>query len=215
MSARLPAALIALVFGCLLSACSLDLTTAPRSSLAGPVVKVMIGNEGHGSGTHLGNGYILTAAHVVEGQKTLGIVLDNGKTATADVLWASPDYDVALIRAPIGDLAGSSHLACRSPAVGETIHSSGNPGPLDFITTWGRVAGAARAFAPWKSVFIVDAAIIPGVSGGPVYDGNGDVIGVNVGVMLSQVGFEASLTNLGFIVPGSTVCALMGKGVTA
>lgn len=53
--------------------------------------------------------------------------------------------------------------------------------------------------------------IIPGMSGGGVFNANGDVVGISVGTGIMQVGFGGSWIRIGIVVPGKTVCDLMGR----
>lgn len=165
--------------------------------------------RGHGSGVHIGDGYILTAAHVVRSEKTMPVVTDDGTTVEGAVLWASPEYDVALIRAPV--TAKAAPLACREANVGEEIRASGNPYDQKFVTARGHVSGAAREYEPWKRVIVIDTTMVHGMSGGPTFDMQGNVVGINVGVMVVSQGMASYVASFGYIVPGSTVCMLMGR----
>ena len=177
--------------------------------LASSVVKVLPG-KGHGSGVHIGNGYILTAAHVVDGAKSLKIRTSDGKDRDATVLWSSKEYDIAAIRTAEAGIA-VSNLDCRTAEAGEVIRASGNPIVLEFVDSYGKVAGKPRLLGPWKSVLITDITTVPGMSGGPTFDANGNVVGITVGVMTLPSGFSASLTGFGAMVPSSTVCGLLGR----
>ncbi|MBS7737956.1 MULTISPECIES: serine protease [unclassified Chelatococcus] len=182
-------------------------TPAPTPT-AGSVV--FLGDaRGHGSGVHIGDGYILTAAHVVRSEKTMPVVMDDGVTVEGAILWASPEYDVALIRAPVN--AKAAPLACREAKVGEEIRASGNPYDQKFVTARGHVSGAAREYEPWKRVLVLDTTMVHGMSGGPTFDMQGNVIGINVGVMVVSQGVASYVASFGYIVPGSTVCMLMGR----
>lgn len=170
-----------------------------------PHVKVTYGEKkGHGSATHIGNGYFLTAAHVIkEGELPL---LDG---VVSEVLWVNNEYDVALLRSDARDMEAAT-LDCREPEVGEEIALYGNPLNLNSVTTWGQVSGKARAVGPWGSVNPINAAIAPGMSGGALIDDDGDLVGINVGVMVMPVGFAGGPVGIGYSVPASVVCMLMG-----
>jgi len=191
----------------LLTACS----HSPEDATADAMVKV-ITKGGHGSGFHIGNGYLITAAHVVKDADKLQLKTSLGGQAKAEVLWTNKAHDIALLRVegPL-DLAVAP-LSCRVPDVGEDIMAKGNPASDEFITVWGKIAGGERAFGPWRSVVVTDIATVPGQSGGPVLDSSGNVIGVTVGVLTAPIGFGVSLVGVGYAVPGKAVCDLLARG---
>lgn len=193
--------------------------SGPPVEQGNPVVKVMY-EQGHGSATHIGGGLFITAAHVVDGQEdSPTLIFENGTETQGEILWADTTYDVALISAPhLSDTYATtlpqqpySTLFCDTPSVGDEIKMMGNPMNLNHISTWGRVAGAAQEVGPWGNVIPVDGTILPGMSGGGVFNEYGDFIGVNVGVMVASIGFGGSISGIGYVVPGTTVCKLLGK----
>lgn len=163
--------------------------------------------KGHGSATHIGGGYYVTAAHVVFDKPSASI-----DGADAEILWVNREHDIALLRGP-ADRA-SLPLACVTPAVGQRGLFVGNPGPLEAITTEATVAGTARDFAAWEVMVPVDGAAAPGMSGG-AFVVDGEVQGVVVGVMVANIGMFPSLYGITGIVPGSVVCSLMGLPANA
>lgn len=193
-------------------AISLGAVPAPAKHQAGSVVKIIEGKS-HGSGVHIGDGFIVTAAHVIGEAKETEIKLDDGATRKAEVLWVNKAYDLALVRTSAHGLA-DSHLSCRVPENGETITARGNPTILEFVSAYGRVAGSERKFGPWQSVFVTDITTVPGMSGGGVFDEAGDLVGITVGVLTAPAGgMFPSLSGFGTAVPGATVCKLMGHVV--
>lgn len=181
---------------------------ADRSPVQSAIVKIVL-PAGHGSGVHIGNGYILTAEHVAsKGEVT--IKSDAGDIRPGTVLWSNADYDIALIRAK-PDRLGVADLNCADLAPGQAVIAFGNPTELEFISTNGRVAGTVRSVGEWKVVFPVDMTILPGMSGGPVLDTNGRVAGINVGVLTAPIGFASSFTGIGVAVPSSVVCELLAR----
>lgn len=195
--------------GLLLALLAGVLVTAPRGpELPGSTVKVLAG-RGHGSAVHIGNGYYITATHVVGKETDVEVKTDDGLLSKATVLWSNKAYDIALLRGP--DDVQAAELDCRVASEGEAIHARGNPMDLEFIDAQGYVAGAERTIGPWESGLPVDMTIIMGMSGGPVFDADGDVVGIMVGVLVAPLGFGGSLTGLGTIVPASAVCALLGR----
>ncbi|MGX9443845.1 S1 family peptidase [Nitrobacteraceae bacterium UC4446_H13] len=182
---------------------------APRASST-----VIISNdEGHGSGVHIGHGFILTAAHVVEGQATMQITDDRGRVQTGAILWANKAYDVALVQVDHAETLATSRLDCTARlAVGDEISAFGNPLNLKFIRTYGKVASDYAAREPWKSSFVASIAVAPGMSGGGVFDRQGDVVGLAVGLAArgSVLGGMAPFA-ISYVVPSSAVCMLMAR----
>ncbi|MBY3263890.1 trypsin-like peptidase domain-containing protein [Rhizobium laguerreae] len=193
---------------------------APPTTSEDSVVKVEREDEVHGSGVHIGDGLIITAAHVTKGAGKVAIKSASGESGAATVLWANTDYDIALLRTDL-KIAGASKLDCRTAVLGEQVQSSGNPSQLEFVSSFGRIAGGARELKPWKTVLITDVTMVMGQSGGPLFEADGRVIGINVGVMpiTSKVGeddkgndiFATSITGYGTAVPSSAVCLLLAK----
>lgn len=212
MSRWIAAALAIIGFALAASYWIASVATAKPAPKAGSVVKIING-PGHGSGVHIGNGYILTAAHVTKGAESVEVLSDDGKTTKAEILWSSSAYDVTLLRADIK--AKASPLSCREPYEGEAIRASGNPYDQKFVSASGHVAGAASEYSPWKRVFVVGTTMVHGMSGGPTFDARGNVIGINVGVMVVSVGMASYVASFGYIVPSSSICGLMGRAVPA
>lgn len=172
------------------------------------IVKIVRG-EGHGSGVYIGGGNYLTANHVVNGLSTVDIVTTNGETRKADVVWTSKDYDIAMIRADSPDTQ-EANLNCNVIPVGDEIRAQGNPMMLNFVTAYGHIAKLPETLDHWKSAYIVDMVTVQGMSGGPVLDKNGDIVGITVGVLYMPLGMSASMTGLGAVVPSSEICKMLG-----
>lgn len=173
-------------------------------------VKVL-GENGHGSATNIGNGYFVTAAHVLHGENEVKLKTSSGNQATADVLWASDKYDIALMKSDVTGV-DAANIECRRPERGEYLKLSGNPINMEFIDTRGHVAGDVMFdIGPWGESIPVDAAIAPGMSGGGAFDKDGDLVGVNAGVMIMPVGMAGGPVGLAYVVPSSVVCMLMGR----
>lgn len=176
----------------------------PATPLPSPHVKVETA-KGHGSATHIGNGYYVTAAHVVTDQPS--VTIDGADTA---ILWANRTYDIALLRGP--SQRAVVPLACIAPTTGQQGTAHGNPNALTDLTVGVRIAGAAGELGLWKVAVPIDGAVAPGMSGGAVVIG-GELAAVTVGVSIADLGFVPSMYGVGFAVPGAVVCQLMGRGL--
>lgn len=182
---------------------------------AGSAVKVS-DESGHGSGVHFGNGLILTANHVAADEKEKDIKLDNGVVLKGDVVWGNEDYDLAaVLLRPNRERIATSKLLCRYPAVGTEIHAIGNPLGEEFVSVYGHVATVVAEHGPWRAAYIADMTLAPGMSGGPVFDKSGIVVGIMTGVvtmpLLSKRRIPAEqMVPLAYVVPSASACLLMG-----
>lgn len=182
----------------------------PRKALLSADVKVLL-DKGHGSAVHLGGGLYFTAAHVATAtSKRLDLQFKDGSVRKAEVLWIAKGLDIALLKAD-GDGVSSPRMRCEAPKIGEEITMAGNPVALDNIIAFGRVAGDVRSIGDWKSVFVISGPVIPGQSGGAVYDKDHNLVGISVGLALFPVGFSGSATGYGFAVPGSDLCQILAR----
>lgn len=183
-------------------------TSAPALLVVGkPNVRIEA-NGGVGSGVNLGDGRILTAAHVVLGKDATFTVIDeDGNKVFAYLSRYDEAADWAIIRVhsplPTSAVAG---VACEIPAIGTAVEIVGNPHSFRFIHSWGRIASALvyGSTHDWASFLFVDAPIRPGNSGGGVY-ADGILVAIAVGVNTRM--FEPTLP-LSIIVPTSEIPAV-------
>jgi len=175
-----------------------------------PHVKVLVGS-GHGSATHIGRGYFITAAHVVTTAEKVKLKAEDGLEIEAEVLWTNKATDVAMLRTKDAAAFKTVHLSCRMPTVDEQVTAYGNPGAVEFVSTRGRIVSGLRQMGPWREAVITDMTIVMGMSGGGVIDRRGYLVGISVGVMTASLGFMPSLTGISVIVPASTICDVMGR----
>jgi len=190
------------------------IASKPVPLFLSPTVKITVG-DGHGSGVHIGNGYILTANHVAgETKGDIKVKAVDGSVVPASLLWANKAYDIALIKidAKHAKTMKAAHLKCGLAKVGDNIMADGTPLAVEFVSAYGKIAGLPREVGAIKSVYITDITTVMGQSGGPVFDKNGDVVGITVAVMTASLSFGSrSLTGFGFAVPSSVACMLMAR----
>lgn len=210
--ARLALAILLFVTGSLCVAVPVTraaLRDAPPPLAISTVMLSDLDGTGHGSGVHIGGGLVLTAAHVVTGADAMELSDSLKRKQKATVLWASKAYDVALVRIDDANAIAASPLNCHAaPDIGAKVAALGNPLNLTFVRTWGRVGTGVEERGPWKRAFVADLTVAPGMSGGPVFNSQDEVIGLTVGITsmggLSPFPFT-------YIVPASAVCMLMGR----
>lgn len=154
---------------------------------------------GVGSGfIYAANGYILTAAHVVEGASQLTVTLADGRTFPGTVASTNATLDVAVVRIAATGLPTIPIGASNSLKVGQTVLAIGDPlGAYPGSVTVGIVSALNRSVSvaddltgqPRDLTGLVqtDAAINQGNSGGPLIDASGAVVGiVNAGSSEAQ-----------------------------
>lgn len=166
-------------------------------------------SQGSGSGSIIDKeGRILTNFHVVQGAEELEVTLSNKKKYAAKILGADPDNDLALIKieAPETELNLISFGDSSSLFVGQKVLAIGNPFGFERTLTTGVVSGPAR---PLKSEITgrllegaiqTDAAINPGNSGGPLFNSQGQMVGINTMIYSPSGGS----VGIGFAVPVNT-----------
>ncbi len=186
----------------------------PATPLSSPFVYVDINaGAGHGSATHLGGGFMLTAGHVTKDAKILGIKTNDGYSYNAEILWQNNEYDVAMIYVSDYKKIGSAKLSCDANYVGQSITVTGNPLDTFFAQTWGRVAATGKTGLEaiygnmWKQLITLDLTAAPGVSGAGIINDSGQVVGILVAGAISQRGNF----NYSYAVPAKTICHVMAR----
>ncbi len=184
------------------------------ASTAPSVVAVEHG-RGQGSGVIIaGDGYVVTNAHVVQGQRGLAVRLSNGEEHDAELVGSDSATDLAVVRLPAHGLPSLPLYAARRLRVGQLVVAIGNPLRFDRSVTLGIVSAIDRTLPGprgrgYEGLVQTDAAINPGNSGGPLLDASGAVVGINTAVIPFARG-------MGFAVPAHTanwvVALLMKQG---
>jgi serine protease Do len=142
------------------------------------------------------DGYILTNNHVVDMAKDIKVSLSDGRVLEAKLVGRSGELDLALIKIEANDLPavvlGDSNVL----EVGDWVLAIGNPFGLSHTVTAGIVSAKGRVIGigPYDDLIQTDAAINPGNSGGPLFNIQGEVVGINTVII-------ASGQNLGFAIP--------------
>jgi S1-C subfamily serine protease len=159
--------------------------------------------DGVGSGVVFGEGLILTAAHVVEGETTVQVRLEDGENVRGTVLGGTSEADIAVIQIDRTDVPVATLALDYTPRVGQTAIAVGSPWGLTSTVTAGIISAVNQPLGcntlgeVCRSMLQTDAAINPGNSGGALLDRDGRVLGINVSI------FSLSGANdgVGFAVP--------------
>ena len=149
---------------------------------AGPSVAGIGQRWGIGSGIVLGEGRVLTNAHNVRGSQAT-VTFADGRTAEGTVTGHDIDGDLAVIEADTGQ-AAALPWATAAPAIGTPVFALSNPGGRGLRVTFGTVSGIDRTFRGPRGLRITGslehtAPLLPGSSGGPVLDAQGQLLGIN------------------------------------
>jgi serine protease Do len=158
---------------------------------------------GQGSGFFItSDGYAVTNNHVVENADNVQVTTDDGKSFTAKVIGTDPRTDLALIKVD-GDSFPFVKLAESTPRVGDWVLAVGNPFGLGGTVTAGIVSARGRDIGagPYDDFIQIDAPVNKGNSGGPTFDVDGNVIGVNTAIFSPSGGS----VGIAFAIPAETV----------
>ena len=170
-----------------------------------------------GSGIVLSSdGIILTNLHVVEKAVKGGygptVTFSNGDRFDSAVIGYDKSKDIALLKINAHDLEPATFGDSDLLNVGDVIYAVGDPyGVLEFSMTTGHVCALNRMVATEANeeginMFQIDAAVYSGNSGGPVYNGNGEV----VGIVTAKYG-DGELDGVGFAIPVNDIAENISK----
>ncbi len=156
--------------------------------------------KGMGSGFIISSdGLVLTNAHVVREAKDVTVKLSDRREFSAKVLGIDTTTDIAVLRIDARDLPVVRLGDPKDLEVGDPVLAIGAPYGLEQTATQGIVSAKGRSL-PGDAVvpFIqTDAAVNPGNSGGPLFDGSGSVVGINAQIYSRSGGFQG----LSFAIP--------------
>jgi serine protease Do len=130
------------------------------------------------------DGYIVTNNHVVVKAKDVTITTADGKTIAAKVIGTDPKTDLALLKVKEGSDYPFVTFAPQAPRVGDWVIAVGNPFGLGGTVTAGIVSARGRDIGsgPYDDFLQIDAPVNHGNSGGPTFNSEGQVVGVNTAI---------------------------------
>jgi serine protease Do len=166
--------------------------------------------QAQGSGFFISaDGYGVTNNHVVDKAVEVSITMDDGKTYDAKVIGRDPKTDLALIKVKDGGKFPFVKFAEKTPRVGDWVIAVGNPFGLGGTVTAGIVSARGRDIGagPYDDFIQIDAAVNRGNSGGPTFNIDGEVIGVNTAIVSPSGGN----VGIAFAVPTDTVTKVVAS----
>jgi serine protease Do len=155
-------------------------------------------------------GHIVTNNHVVQGATAVKVTLEDGRELSARIIGTDPRTDLALLKveagAPLPFLALGDSDSARP---GDWVVAVGNPFGLGGSVSAGIVSARGRSIGagPYDDFIQIDAPINSGNSGGPLFDANGRVVGVNTAIFSPSGGN----VGIGFAVPSNMVRSVMAQ----
>jgi serine protease Do len=138
------------------------------------------------------DGLVLTNAHVVDGAKEVTVKLSDHREYKAKVLGADRSSDIAVLKIDGRDLPTVTLGDSDQLGVGDYVLAIGEPFGLEETATAGIVSAKGRSLPGDGYVPFIqtDAAVNPGNSGGPLFDANGSVVGINAQIYSNSGGFQ-------------------------
>ncbi len=156
------------------------------------------------------DGYVVTNNHVIDGASEIRVKMADQREYPATVVGTDPDTDLALLKVsapePLPSVAFGDSAALR---VGDPVIAVGNPFGLGGTVTSGIVSARARSIDGGAYVDFIqtDAAINRGSSGGPLFDTEGRVVGVNSAILSPNGGS----VGVGFAIPSDTARTVVAQ----
>ena len=165
---------------------------------------------GQGSGFFISSdGYAVTNNHVVENAESVQITTDEGKNFTAKVIGTDPRTDLALIKVDGSAPFPYVQLEDKAPRIGDWVLAIGNPFGLSSTVTAGIISARGRDInsSPYDDFLQIDAPVNKGNSGGPAFDVDGKVVGVNTAIYSPSGGS----VGIAFAIPSDTVQSVVAQ----
>ncbi len=163
------------------------------------------------------DGFIVTNNHVVENATEVEVALQDGKIVPATVVGTDKKTDLALIKVKSGANYPFVQWASGVPRVGDWVIAVGNPFGLGGTVTAGIVSARGRDIGagPYDDFLQIDAPVNRGNSGGPTFNTEGQVVGINTAIFSPSGGS----VGIGFAIPTEVakgvIQSLRDKGVVA
>jgi serine protease Do len=173
--------------------------------------------QAQGSGFFISpDGYVLTNNHVVDHSKSVKVTTVDGKTYPAKVMGTDAKTDLAVLKVNGSGAFPFATFADTPPRIGDWVLAVGNPFGLGGTVTAGIVSAAGRDIGtgPYNDFLQIDAPVNKGNSGGPTFNLQGQVVGVNTAIYAPSGGGSIGIA---FDIPAATArtvaAQLESKGV--
>ena len=159
------------------------------------------------------DGYVITNYHVVEGATQIEVITYDGQSYTAQLKGYDATNDLAVLKTDAQDLQPVKIGSSDQLIIGDMVVAIGNPlGELTSTQTVGYISGKDREISTDGTVINMlqtDAAINPGNSGGPLFNMNGEVVGITTAKYSGTTSSGASIEGIGFAIPIDDVARMI------
>lgn len=156
----------------------------------------------HGSGVIIdaAKGYILTSYHVVSGSQEADVQLANGQSVPAKRIAKDPDNDLGLVQIDSTNLTAARFGESNALRIGSVVIALGNPDGNRVVATAGIVSALGQSLRGpsgqmMDGLIQTDALFNPGMSGGPLINSQGQVIGLNTASLTEAQGINLAVAS--------------------
>jgi serine protease Do len=156
------------------------------------------------------DGYILTNNHVVTDAEEIVVTFSEKEKYEAEIIGRDPKTDLALIKIKVDKPIAAARLGDSDKLrIGDWVVAIGNPFGLGSTVTAGIVSAKGRVIGagPYDNFIQTDASINPGNSGGPLFNLDGEVIGINTAIVTQSGGN----VGIGFAIPINMAKSVMSQ----
>ncbi|ESR22817.1 Do family serine endopeptidase [Lutibaculum baratangense] len=154
------------------------------------------------------DGYVVTNNHVVEQGDNVKVVMNDSTEYDAELVGTDPKTDLALLKIDVDHDLPFVNFTQDAPRVGSWVVAVGNPFGLSNTVTAGIVSARGRDIGagPYDDFIQIDAPVNRGNSGGPTFNLDGEVIGINTAIFAPGGGGNVGIA---FAIPASTAVAII------
>jgi Do/DeqQ family serine protease len=149
---------------------------------------------GSGSGVIItSTGYVLTNYHVIANRDEIGVRLNDGRFAKAELIGSDPETDLAVLKINLENLPTLTVADMSRLNVGDIVLAIGDPFSIGQTVTQGIISATGRTSVTkntYENFLQTDAAINPGNSGGALVNTNGEIVGINSNIYSSTGSFQ-------------------------
>lgn len=182
-----------------------DVIERVNPAVVNVVSKLQNGEQALGTGIVTdSDGYIVTNAHVTENFESIYVLSADGTQYEAEFVGDDDKTDIALLKIETSEAIEPAQFAdSDSVRVGNAVFAIGNPFGLGNSVSLGIISAKERDIekGPYDNFLQTDATINQGNSGGPLFDMNGKIVGMNTAIF----SLDGQYVGIGFATPSNTV----------